>query len=334
MTTPRRSQIVVANPSTLQGANAASWCRRHGRGDTLFESQLGTIGNVEPWPYTVDSNGQSYPSGLLGVSFSTVADPALYASTLIAVPDTLPAGYLSRSARDIARGIGQDSTVGQFAPFSLTSYIGAFCTGWLSTGTGANQAPRIRGTAGLTSYPFFPENQGSNAFTYLDNFADGPNAFLSGLRYFRTTVVGFNSGFFDPVLYDYGEFQVVRWSNPAAVMQPNTATGLFPVDATLWTSPHITADYDSGYLYDVTDLDLKAPAGTRCFFAMFFTLHTAATNPADPPNIWRFPTASHLGAARHYWGPRLDIPLPFTVCGEGNVIAPGGVVSGILPGYP
>lgn len=333
MTAEHRSQLVVGNPSGLQGSNSRALARLHGRGATLFESASGTIGVVAPWPHSTDTNGQAYPSGLLGVSFtkSALFTAAGFNASAIAVPETLPGGYLPRVVRDNANGYGQDSSRGQYAPFALASYSGAFCTGWKTNGSGADQSPRIRNTATLESYPFFPENLADNGFHFNSVNRDGPGAYLMGLRYLKSRVV--YTGIFDPFYYDYGQFQIVRWTNPATVMTPDPTTGLFPVDATLWTSPHITADYNTGFLYDVIDLDFKAPTGTRALFASFFTLHTAATNPADPPNIWRFPTTPFISAVEHWWGPRLDIPLPFTVFGEGANVAPGGVVSGILTGY-
>jgi hypothetical protein len=334
MSAEHQSQLVVGSPTGLLSANARAIARQMGRGCTISESASGTIGVVAPWPHSVDTNGQTYPSGLLGVSWdqSALFTAAGFNATCIAVPDTLPGGFIPRTVRDIANGYGQDSSRGQFAPFSLGSFTGAYCSGWNSDGTSPNQAPRIRNSTNMESYAIFPENLADNAFNYNSTVADGPVPKLSGLRYIRTKL----TGSLDPVYYDKLRVQVVRYST-AGAMTPDPTTGLFSVDATLWSSgdilPGASLNYDTGYLFDVTDLDFKAPAGTRCFFQSFFTLHTAATNPADPPNQWENPPGGFISAVQHWWGPRLDIPFPFTVFGEGANVAPGGVVSGLLTGY-
>ncbi len=327
---------LIADPITLDTANAVSDARRNGRGDNSSETAVGCIGQVVSWPYATDSNGQTYPSGLLGVSIGAAdlynQGVTAFNTGLIAVPDTLPAGWTPRAVQEHCRGIGLGMLKGQMCPFSYTGSTGGYYVGWETDGTTSPQAPRIAGESTLYPYIFWPENLGSAAFHFNDVNGWGPTGKSMGLRYFRSRVV--YTGIFDPVYYDYGQFQIVRSLTPASAIPLDPVTGLWTdADATVWTSPHITADYDSGYLFDVTDADFKAPAGTRAYFSSRFTLHTAATNPADPPNTWRRPTFDLISASEHWWGPRLDIPLPFPVFGENNTVAPGGVYPGILPGY-
>ncbi len=236
-----------------------------------------------------------------------------------------------------ARAIGLDSLHGQFAPFQitnpLTSTLFSRCVGWEIDGSTNPQAPRITTAAALTPYIFFPENTGSDAYQWSAVNAWGPAGKSMGLRYFQTRVV-VNTSILDPSFFDYLRVRIVRHSVPLTTQDP--VSGLYDnIDATLWTSANLTTadgNWFSGFLYDVTDADFKAPAGTRCYFTSLIEKHYSAGSGSLV--TWAYPTPTNLGNIVHWWGPRLDIPFPFLVLGEGNSHAPGGVVSGIVPGYP
>ncbi len=79
---------------------------------------------------------------------------------------------------------------------------------------------------------------------------------------------------------------------------------------------------------------IEAPFGTRAFYCFnwqYCNLPIAGPDPVE--SDWLEPP----DGPQVYYGPRVDIPFPWTFTGldgsDGHLIAPGGVVPGVIPGY-
>jgi hypothetical protein len=342
VTLTRRSVNLVAAGSTLQSANAASIARHQGRGYIAAESKLSTIGNVVPWPHTTDSNGVAFPAGLLGVSWSDFysTSETLFNTGLIAVPDTLPSGYVARNIREHQRGVGQSMQRGQFAPFTFdASGARDVGVGWVLSGTASPQAPRIRGSSALHPYHWFPENLATAAATYTDSTGSGSTTKLTGIRYARVTMPSLP---FSPST-GTDRFPKARWrigrmtdGDYPAFPGDYDANGLVQLDDTWFLSPELTAadmPYDSGVLvHDGATYDFHCPDGDRGY--VWFAVEYYEPPVGATPGYWTsIYSSTYVGYFRARYGPRLDIPFPFLVTGESNRVAPGGILTGYVPGW-
>ena len=327
MTTPRTIPILVgpAYLTTTTYNNPAQRGRIMGRGFVMSQSKQCTIGDVVAWPHATDFNGQAFPSGLLGVTWGDTYTNTLtvFNDNLIAVPETLPSGYLARPDREHARRITGSYTIGQMAPITLGSLSFERFTGWTADNTG----PRLRSAEGLVDYDWFPENLGVSGGTHTDVTGGGTFAPVTGLRYVRGTFSALPSAD-----YSRARWRVGRKPDGTAIGGADyDANGLLTLGDTFYQSAEITAfPYDSGYLFhDGGTYDFHCPDGSRSYVYVINDYYYTAGA------YWVTAVAAfYEGYFRYYYGPRLDIPFPFTVCGRDNMVAAGGILPGYLPGYP
>lgn len=256
----------------------------------------------EPWPFSTDINGRSFPAGLVGVrvhsSFglnSNNTDQALFP-----VPSELPGGYTFRGARDHNKQPGADTGRGQ---------AGNYWGDGLATGIdGATKAFHFRTDDRLCKYWWGPVTQGDG--TIFGGYSNGGtwptgagSSFGPGYRYVRATKEWFGSESEDQIKIE------IRTSG----------------GATLWshtfTNPHTAQLDDSGY-----SSQIEATLGEFDPF-YFYVEATTAGVTTDYSGVTSF-------AIKAYIAPRCDIPFPWSCTGldggGGHLFAPGGYVAAYL----
>lgn len=317
--------------------------RWHGMTDTRIVPQ------VEPWPYTTDANGQSYPSGLVGVRFTYTSqrgnDLVTFNDTsLVAVPDTLSADYLHRweSDHNIAPLATNPHRVGQSSPQpSLSSgSVHSNVYGW--AGSSSPFPVNLSEGNTFTEYTWMPENRGNSCITEVVMnrkivWAAAPTA---GMRYFRYATIQTNGVF----LRQWVRLRISRFADGH---QGSAGTfGTFGSGGEIgdtivyelvgfrdYPGPWSTYWLDSGW-----QAALESPLGERCFYCYSIELVNQVPAGGLPTEAdWLFDET--FGGGQTLWfGPRVDLPLPWTFTGldasGDHLIAPGGVVPGVVPGYP
>jgi hypothetical protein len=341
MTTAPRFQAIAPSTSTASRGYQFSDGYRFARGNLAAQSAVYIVPQVEEWPYSVDLNGQSFPAGLVGVWFKyTHLDPTPTTTNeklLIAVPSVLPAGFTHRWLRD--HNVGRQ-TLGGVAPAYNS------CAFDLSpnpsdppltlTPSGGGSAPSdwmIRTAEAMTPYTWLPENCGD--YCYTGDFTGGGtpniqlgnpfsfgglypvqyfNGLCAGMRYFR-------------LMYEDG---VGTTDNLRIRLVCDSTGGISqPADTTLdewiWSGTGAPVTHDTGWVGPY-----NAPAdGTKVYFGTTVDVQWGGVG------AW---LSSSLGSAAICgMGPRLDLPFPWTACGMdsggAHIIAPGGVLTGTVPGY-
>jgi hypothetical protein len=302
--------------------------------------------SVVAWPFAVDSNGEAYPAGLVGVysNFVYNESAATFNQRLIAVPDTLPVGYTPRMERDHNRAPADSSKtpnrIGQSSPFEIVNY-GAFsgntgdhCWGEdaaVYTGGSITPCPRIRTAQALTNYRFMPENLGDSAGVAIGSKAGGSHTAFNGLfssqglRYLRIVCdfTGYDANY-TKCRITVGHFGDAN----TKVTNPGVTGGQYPaLPSTIWYQQETLAGgtLDTGYVYG----GWSFPLGQRGDIAIYPEIFDSSAG------LWKVfrPLEVSPFAYSFYWQRRLDLPMPWTFSGEGGLIAPGGVVPGVIPGY-
>ncbi len=294
---------------------------------------------VVPWFLGVDRWGVSYPAGLFGVvdrvaQLYPAADPFstewvdLWASDamnvssafdahVVAVPQVLPVGYSARYKRDWHAGTPVNALNAGYVNF-----------GPISSG---GYPVRLIGNGGFARYRWLPH-------PFIWGHSGHP---LAG-----GAVVNVGSKFF--MVYDAGPgnrkvqiqlgFTAVggTWSSGTAdVKLSHNPAG--PIGST--SSDGSTVDYTR--VFTLADFSFVGSNGLTAWIDVgvingnLQNTLTEFQSSIDMTSALAGGFASTTGycSITFRLSPRCDIPLPFTTTSKGNVIAPGGIVTGSIPGY-
>jgi len=329
MTDPALYENLIAAPYTLGGQNTASVARRHGRGNLSTETKNSILPIVETWTKATDANGVAFPGGLIGVRTGasyTDSDAAREAAQ-VAVPATLPAGYTPRNGQSVDWFAGpgnRTATHGQWAP--LPSFPAPAQDQATST------QYKILGETALYTYTWLPENVGGGGTSNSNNVNHSVLTRTAGYRYIRCNYSPVGSGLTTTrpkVRFRLG--YMIDGTLPPNVLQPTGNFGVAP-DVVAWEYEHATASvaYDTGFLiHDGATYNFHAPTfGTRICMMLYREYWVPSGSCWDLGNV------NHVPSTIFYSGPRLDLALPFSVVNAtGSLVAPGGVVPGVIPGY-
>ncbi len=317
-TTPRF--LGMGSTGQASAARASRYCRAGAMARFPLANVFSTamVPAIVEWPFASDANGQAYPAGTVGwycKYTSQTADPTTTNNNnLMAVPDTLPAGYTLRKLRDHNLGLG--ATVGRKGSAAYTHGTAQSSGGGFSHNSASPSVWFIRSEQVLTSYLWLPECAAQQCFAFPISSGGStisgalPTQWFpisAGFRYLRLDMLGTGA-----------PTETYRISLVKNADNSNTQPGDTVVDS--WTTPGNVA-WDTGYLgpYEST-------LGTKCFFGLRVEVKIGA-------GAYGYTTRSvGIRAA-----PRCDIPFPWTTCGldaSGNpLISPGGIVTGAVPGY-
>ncbi len=316
-----------------------------------FQGQVGVgvdsvvLGQVVSGLYSTDAAGIAYPAGTLWVrTLHTQASLENDTSQWVAVPDTLPAGFTLNNKRNVRvnaslhqasagdvdgyfydQGIyTAPDTAADTWPYLKYNQGGPVresVTGMKSGGSGVGLGP-IRsadaiwypysstarplggsgGTAG-TLYPYGPFN--------YDNAVFGPGAFGTLASPLNIYYLPYSPGWRNVHL----TFTI---SAAVAALLPPTATMEVDIDgAGLHT---FTAAGCAGGLSVTWDHGPTNQAAVGALYQTQFRVERFNDSFGVFPGV----TAT--------FSPRVDIPLPWTAT-SGNLVAPGGIVTGSIPGF-
>jgi len=344
MTTVRRHQNLLAGSIITSTANLNARTRKAARGFQSAESHVAVMPCVVPWPHATDTNGATYQHDLYGVysGFTYTNSEATFNASLVPVPQELPSGYTHRWKRDHNISTADNSKtpnrIGQSSPFAMVAGTGRSSTevffpfDWAPL---SYVAPRIRTAQALTSYNFGPENRGTSCGSTFS--ASGPGGHVlfttQGLDYFRWVLTTAFAATYSKFRVTVGYFTDGSASSDHVgfLGSGRTYYTAYP-DNILFQEEKVSGvAYDSGFLYNGDGThDFTVPVGERAYLQMVFE----GFNIADA--AWVLETNYTTFTRPHslQWRRRTDIPLPWTCTGENGLIAPGGVVPGIIPGYP
>ncbi len=294
------------------------------------------------WQVTNDFNGVAYPSGLKQIRYKqtwNIDDVAVMnAGTktvdyIIAVPDTLPAGYTVSTMRfekhrRTLSTLAHEPFYGQVADLSHV--------------LGRGHLIRIPSTQGIEFYNWGPDavfgvsstdgNRGNGVLYHNSTLTNStlPTSAgrFTGMRYMSFS---FNKSFANPA------GNPLNWK--VELYRSNTAA-YSAQDHVLYSTGAIAAGagtYSSGVLLDGTAGNFQSPTlGTLWQFRLDFlyepppggswlrvgSTYPGVTNPASPDYLaWLFNA-----------GPRLDVPVPWLVTGD-DMALPGGIVTGAITGF-
>ncbi len=274
------------------------------RNDDAFSSASIFL-HADPWPWSVDTNGESYPGDIVGVRYfdSPTAGDANN-ETMIAVPSELPSGYTQSWLRDHLHSKSFESI-----PIGMNTFPTDYGISDLRIGdpTSPVTVYKIKPpSGGITPYIWMPENRSNIAqyavvvgslfpgagYRYIgfDFLVSGGSAWTWRARFKRGSTVLYE--FIDTTAPPPGP--AVRVSSPIMYHDGGANDFYAPTLGTRETTFNVTFEIDTGGGY----ADGNAAAQDFHFIS----------------------------------GPRLDIPLPFVVTGT-TVHAPGGIVTGSVPGY-
>lgn len=272
----------------------------------------GCIPTVVPWPHASDVNGIAYPAGLVGVRFGyqyQTPDPeATMNAALVAVPDTLPVGYTARPIRDHLpqTHVGNSQKFGLgFNPYHPSTYPSDYPT----------TAPwYLRSDTGMSTYNWFPENKGNNAF-YTDfpgTAGNIPFVDLAGATWMNSVSAGMRYFRFRENPY----FGTVGWKNRYRIGYSTSVGTSTTMPSTILDEWVFTQTAGLNAFSIPQSGPYNAPVGQKVYFAIVFQLDTGSGYGFSGSRI--FPIM----------GARVDIPFPFTCTGldasGGHLIAPGG----------
>jgi hypothetical protein len=319
MTTIPRFMKMGVPPNSGTKATAM---RSIGR-NTLSASGLPMLPQAEAWPYTTDTNGQTYPGGIVAIRVNHAWDGNYgFSNSVIAVPSALPAGYTASSLRDhLHRSIsGVSNPWVPNLPFDYGVRPGPRY-GLPVTPTSLNM---IKTTGALTPYEWMPENSDNNANVQTFN-EQSLSTRTIGVGNVRCPTAGFRyiNFHFQGDLLIGTDIRFTFYIN-----SDNSET--FPPDTMLFRQVWTPApgQMGTGYLFNdgITYKWYSPTLGTRWMF--IYTVEYFSGG------IWNFMTTAGGEASlmQLECGPRLDIPWPYAVTGP-SVTAPGGIVTGAVPGY-
>ncbi len=302
------------------------------------------LGEVASGIFSSDAAGIAYPAGTLWVrTFCNQGGLENDTATWIAVPDTLPVGFTVNNKRNIRvnaslhpavsgdpdgyfysqgtyNAADQAADSWPYLKYNVASPTGESTTGKKSGGSGVGLGPirsadaiwyphsstaRPLGGSGGTAgnlYPYGPFN--------YSNAVYGPGVFPAGTAP-NIWYLPYSPGWRNVHI----TFSI---SAGAAAILPPTARLEVAIDGSgLHT---FTAAGCAGGLTQTWD---HGPTTQQAAGVLYQTqFRCEAFN--DPSGVFSGVTVS--------LSPRVDIPLPWT-CTSGNLVAPGGIVTGSIPGY-
>lgn len=289
---------------------------------------------VVPWVLASDRYGVAYPAGLLAVVDSIAQKtPAAgifpveweeyweYNISLaesnqhvVAVPQVLPVGYTARLKRDWHNGLPASSL-----------------TAGYTTGVVASGGYRVRTADGYNLYRWRPDPRiWGYAGTPLSQNVSPSVGFKSFQVY--TAGPGVRKLQFQIAYVDRSGFP---WVGSIPIKLSHDAAG--PISSP--TVDGTTVDFSASYSYANFS---GAGVGTTYSTAW---IDAGAISGTAQNTLTEFQSSMDLTAAIAgglfsfgvvvSWrlSPRCDIPLPFTTTSQGDVIAPGGIAAGSIPGY-
>ncbi len=265
--------------------------------------------------FSVDNIGAAFPAGTLWIrtqSTSIGANDGDSDGTWVAVPDTLPAGYTARNRRNVRPGC--DLTPGSNT--QAGSLVHVYETGY----SAINSLP-IRTADGVYTPRDFANTRNwgpSNLADTTTDFGSGGSAIGSP----RLSFLGLHPGFRQATVQ-------IQWGAADYAAIAAATVHRFTIAGTNYDTPKssLVLDVPSNqyrYTFTVTDPAMLAALGTAVSLAWSNQLLNTGL-----PNASTFP-----GYGWHAWlSPRVDIPAPWTST-TGNLVAPGGILSGgNIPGY-
>jgi hypothetical protein len=333
-------QLAGVGPATALTNVKSTLASRLGRVAPLNREYLSS-GTLQPyavpWTDTTDTNGVSYPAGLVGVvgAYSIGAGPGSYedlidtyfANHSVPVPGVLPGAYTARLQRDC---FFSDTIVGQArVDPSNTKYRDA--NGPISNLWVPVDASTARGTVDtslgdtvrlLTLGPGYPGDPNDFWTTYKIQTA------CTGWRRLKY-VYTFDTSYDEPDAI---------WSGNVTLTISHNANGSDPGG-----DNGDTIDHTQTFAYgDFTRTDLGAGHPTDRYVYTSVEIDAGAILPTvGTLSIFRFklqhgtPTGPDAGggqaqAGKHPFSikksPNLSVPFPFTATGDDDLIAPGGIL--------
>lgn len=357
-------QVGAANVVTTAFTyGGGSWARRWGRQQPFKGTSVSRIlAEVRENVYASDANGVPYDADTRWVrcfaasSTGSLNEDELTQLNWMGVPGTLPAGYTARNQRNV--GVACDwacaaaSTVQTngdivFPTVSPCYPVPASPTNFVRSAGGlhvprANDGVQKWGPWNAGNLPV-AQSSSNSAVPALYEYAMklGPpggsvaiggtsltDDMLTELGIYQFATPGYRSiGCFFSVSEAYF-LGTPSASFPTFISSTITLT-LGSASRTITVVPGDLSPVSYGgpilYEVDLGDIGSLLPAVGDSPF-----LYAVMTTTFTPK-----PTAGNIqgsGAFYFRFAPRVDIPLPFTVT-TGNVVAPGGILTGSIPGY-
>ncbi len=337
-----------AHPLGWGGQLARSMGRRLPFQGAAFASTPSAIlGEVASGVYSADAAGVAYPAGTLWARvFTHQSTTENDTANWTAVPDTLPAGYTINNGRNIR--------INQTLAHSLTSHNQNFFTF-----AAEDYAMWGLPSAQMDSYPALTYSGSSTETSDGHSTGTGPYRSAAGVWYpysNKTRADGSGTG-----RYAWGPFNYND-----AVLGP----GLCPVQYPGGADPVAThyngtifLPYSPGFRNVQVHFSITAGAASAMPPTSYIEIevdgsglhtYTAAACAGGLDVTWDHGPSTQQAAGDLYQtqirvagynapfgiganvyvtcSPRVDIPLPWT-CTSGNLVAPGGIVTGSIPGF-
>ncbi len=336
--------VLAQNVSTTAFTlGAGNWARRWGRPQPVHGttgSPEAIIGEVRSGVYTTDLAGLAYGSDVTWARCQFQDDGAAVGegelrSLWAAVPTALPAGYTSRGTRNI--GLAVTMSTGSAAGDGSGVYFtpSASLAGFVRTATGL-YTPKDN-SAAFTWGPWNRDNlalqESFDASSVTGDATNNPQLFspvapADGSQTFSDLAGGTRK---------HPGFRSIRYVASWAPEIYNHAGGYPNV-----TSMSTQLRFLSGGLGTLTVVtarsDLSLNATTNRYEKDWGNVGALLMPVGSVGKLDHFTTVTYTGSWVAgvsyflYQCPRVDIPLPYW-SSYGNAIAPGGILTGSIPGY-
>ena len=334
-----KPQSVLAGnmSSTSFTLGQGNWARRWGRSQPVHgtaSSPEAIIGEVEEGRFSQDLAGVAYGSGTVWVRCrfqddTVAAGEGELASFWMGVPATLPSGYTIRDERNLRPAV---SIANSSANLSVTESF--------------QPVPSV-GNFVRTADGLYTPKDNSNTYSWgpwnRDNLClqDAFSAAVSGdatnlPRFYSPAAPADGTQAFNDLIGGTQRHPGFRSIRYIATWAPATYT------AGLVTSMTTQLKFASGGLSTISVTtsrgDLSYDATTNRYIKDWGNVGELLMPTGDVGLLAHFTTCTYSGAWPAgvsyivYQNPRVDIPLPFT-CTYGNVVAPGGILTGSIPTY-
>lgn len=282
---------------------------------------------VIPWDPATDLWGVAFPAGIVGVTTSvvqtgagtynarTIAGWDQTTSGVIAVPAVLPAGYTARLNREWHSASQSLDRVRTAAGYTTDLWMPSTSPHGTSTSVTA-----------ITSVPFTvnpdPPPFPSGSYVYRRFISVAPTIGLRKLQY----RAGSNN--LPPGTYGGTHTIVVSHNANGSITYNPSAPYHGSDDGNVidYTGSVANSDFTAGlegtiYWTDWIDAGALTPTlGTLTTFTFSVTF-TETYSAVAPIN------STQLSHVQFRYSSRVDIPYPFTATGQGDLIAPGGLVT-------
>ena len=350
---------VVTTAFTLGGG---SWARRWGRQQPLKgTSATRILAEVREDVYSEDINGLAYDASTLWVrcraadSTSSLNQDELDQETWTGVPATLPSGYTVRNTRNLgtscewgnaghSAGQANPDIPGDFAPF----YPAPLPTNFVRSASGlhvprANDGIQKWGPWNLSNkYVYQTAANTTGPALYEHAIALGPPT--------GTVAIGGTSKtgqmLSDPSTY-FWQTPGFRSVGCYFYCSDDWYLGTPPASFPTFISSTITFTLGSATLaitVNAGDLSFASYGGQDYYEVDLGNVGDLLADIGDAPEIYAEMTTTFTpspivrniqgsGTFHFLFAPRVDIPLPFTATGPGNLVVPGGILTGSITGY-